>query len=187
MIIDDLLEEKNLSKYQLSKLSQVPYSTINDICNKKTNLKNCSGETLYKISKVLDVTIEDLIESSMRCDFDLFKSNVCHKLKFLGDIDFIISILENNEINEYYHKKWYPECLYLLAMVDYLSRINNIPLCNDFDHIRQQKLDEPLYPKGIIIKAKLSNNESIMIKAFNESILEFKNFNIVESDIRNVI
>ncbi|MCD7840466.1 MAG: hypothetical protein LUG46_07590, partial [Erysipelotrichaceae bacterium] len=163
------------------------YSTINDICHGKTNLKNCSGETLYKISRVLDITMEILIEDSMRCDFELFKSNVCHKLKCLGDINFIISILENNEINEYYQKKWYPECLYLLAMVDYLSRIHDIPLCNEFDHIRQQKLDKPLYPKGIIIKAKLYDDDSIMVKAFNESILEFRNFNIVESDIRNVI
>lgn len=30
-----------------------------------------------------------------RCSFELFKSNVCHRLKEQGDIDFLIMILRN--------------------------------------------------------------------------------------------
>ena len=41
-----------------------------------------------------------------RCSFELFKSNVCHQLKALGDIDFIIQTLENNKIREYYDRQW---------------------------------------------------------------------------------
>ena len=32
MTINELLREKKISKYRLSRLSGVPYTTINDIC-----------------------------------------------------------------------------------------------------------------------------------------------------------
>lgn len=54
-----------------------------------------------------------------RCSFELFKSNVCHRLKEQGDIDFLIETLKEDMIRQYYDKKWYPESFYLLAMVDY--------------------------------------------------------------------
>lgn len=60
-----------------------------------------------------------------RCSFELFKSNVCHRLKEQGDIDFLIETLKEDMIRQYYDKKWYPESFYLLAMVDYISRENN--------------------------------------------------------------
>lgn len=39
-----------------------------------------------------------------RCSFDLFRSNVCHKLKELGDIDFLLDSLHDDQIREYYHR-----------------------------------------------------------------------------------
>lgn len=54
--------KKGITKYKLSKISSVPYATINDICNGKTSILKCSAGTLYKIAKALDVTMEDLIE-----------------------------------------------------------------------------------------------------------------------------
>ena len=71
-----------------------------------------------------------------RCSFELFKSNVCHRLKEQGDIDFLIETLKEDMIRQYYDKKWYPESFYLLAMVDYISRENNVPICNDYDDLR---------------------------------------------------
>ena len=35
-----------------------------------------------------------------RCNFELFKSNVCHRLKESGDIDFLIETLEKDMITE---------------------------------------------------------------------------------------
>ena len=64
-----------------------------------------------------------------RCLFETFKSNICHQVKDMGDIAFIITILENNTIRCLYNKKWYLESLYLLAMLDYLSRLNDLPIC----------------------------------------------------------
>lgn len=65
MTINELLAENGMTKYRLAKLSSVPHATLNDICNGKTRIEKCSGETLYKLAKALCVSIETLIESSM--------------------------------------------------------------------------------------------------------------------------
>ncbi|MBR1907217.1 MAG: helix-turn-helix transcriptional regulator [Clostridiales bacterium] len=64
MLINDSLKLKKISKYKLSKLSGVPQATINDICSGKTDLEKCSAGTLYRIAKVLDITVEDILDSS---------------------------------------------------------------------------------------------------------------------------
>jgi len=123
-------------------------------------------------------------ETSNRIDFELFKSNVCHRLKEKGDIDFIIDLLEKDEITEHY--KWYPECLYLLAMLDYISRVNNVPICSRYEELRHLKLKKPLFPAGILILAKVNNDNTIKEEALSHSIPEFMRFNIVENEIRNI-
>jgi len=65
MYLNDLLEQKNITKYRLSKTSGVPYTTISEITTGKSNIKNCTGDTLYKLAKALDVTIEELLAESM--------------------------------------------------------------------------------------------------------------------------
>lgn len=98
-----------------------------------------------------------------RCSFELFKSNVCHRLKEQGDIDFLIETLKEDMIRQYYDKKWYPESFYLLAMVDYI------------------------YPVGILITASVLSDDSVKEDAVKHAIPEFLKYNIVESEVRNVI
>ena len=94
MSINKIIESKKLSLYRVAKDSGIPYMTLNDICNGKTNLNKCSAETVYKLAKALDTPMEELLEPYMlpRADFELFKSNVCHRVKELGDVDFLIKI-----------------------------------------------------------------------------------------------
>lgn len=61
MTIQQLLREKNLSRYQLSKKSGVPWATLADICSGKTTLSRCSAGTLMKLSSTLDIPMEQLI------------------------------------------------------------------------------------------------------------------------------
>lgn len=189
MTLNKILEDNHISKYRLSKNSGVPYMTVNDICNGKTNLAECNAGTIYKLSRELNVSMEALLEPYMipRIDFELFKSNVCHRLKELGDIEFIIDIIESNNIFTYYKRQWYPESLYLLAMVDYISRVNDVPLCEDYSEIRKLKLKKTLYPSSVIIAYEVSQNEKVKEQAVKDSIPEFIRFNIVESEVRNVI
>ena len=107
-------------------------------------------------------------------------------MKDKGDIDFIIDILKENQIRTYWERQWYRESFYLLAMVDYLSRENGLPLCNDYEDIRNCKLSEPLYPKDIILAAKLDDSLDKKEQCLKEAIPEFLRFNIIESEIRNV-
>jgi len=119
-------------------------------------------------------------------EFELFKSNICHAVKRMGDIDFLIHILSSDEIRMYYKKKKYLECFYLLAMVDYLSRLNNIPLAVEYDYIRKYTLDKIIYPSGILALSMILNSDDPKNQALKEAIPEFKKYNIIESDIRNV-
>ena len=83
MIINEKLESKNLTKYRLSKESGVPQATINDICSGKTDLEKCAAGTLYRLAKVLGISVEEILESTKadnRTSFETFKSNTCHHL-----------------------------------------------------------------------------------------------------------
>ena len=90
-----------------------------------------------------------LTEKSDRPSFEQFRSSTCHKLKDLGDLPFITQLLESNQISAYYNRKWHPEALYLLAMLDYLSNLNAIPLCCTYNDLRNAKLTQPLSPSEV--------------------------------------
>ena len=60
MNITEYMEQKKITKYRLSKLSGIPYSTVSDICSHKTRLEKCSAETVYKLAKVLGVSMKML-------------------------------------------------------------------------------------------------------------------------------
>ncbi|MDR1794676.1 MAG: hypothetical protein LBR25_04720 [Erysipelotrichaceae bacterium] len=122
-----------------------------------------------------------------RQGFEAFKFTVCHRVKDLGDLGFIIETLESNQIRKLFEKKWYPEALYLLAMLDYLSRENDLPLCYEYDDIRCAKLRDPLYPSGILILCALSRSDKPKKDSYRDTIPEFKRFNIIENEIRDVL
>ena len=65
MIIEDLLAERGTTKYRLAVDAGVPHATLNDICNGKTKLEKCSAETVYKLAKALDVSMELLTENGI--------------------------------------------------------------------------------------------------------------------------
>ena len=99
-MINTLLQKHSMSKYRLSKLSGIPYATINDICSGKADIRKCSVDNVYRIAKVFRVSMEELLEPyyTDRTDFELFKRNTCQRLKEMGDYLFIIDTLESNLI-----------------------------------------------------------------------------------------
>ena len=189
MTIRETLKEKNMSVYRLAKESRIPYATVNDICSGKASLEKCSGETIYKLAKALELSMEELLTPCLleRSSFENFKSTVCHRLKEIGDLNFIMETLESGDIRMYYEKKWYPESLYLLAMLDYISRENHIALDREFDDIRQCKLEKVLYPLSLQAMSLAVGKQDMQKEAEKSAIPEFLRFNIIESDVRNVI
>jgi len=189
MTMQALLKDKNISVYKLSKASMIPYATVNDIVNGKTQLEKCSAATVYRLAKAMNVSMEDLLAPCLekRPSFENFKSSVCHRVKEMGDIAFIMDTLESQNIRTYYDRKWYPESLYLLAMLDYISKENNIPLCDEYDDLRRCKLDKTVYPASILAQSAAKKNSDELRHAAMTAIPEFKQFNIIESEVRNVV
>lgn len=193
MIIAELLAKKSITPYRLSKISGVPHTTLNDIISEKTRLEKCSAGTVYRLAQALNVSMEVLLQPineapiESRPNFETFKSNVQHRVKDIGDIDFVIETIESDMIRKYYKMQWYPEALYLLAMVDYLSRVNEIPQYQNYNDIRSAKLKSPIFPSSINAMALAENSEQIRTAAIKLAIPEFLKFNIIESEIRNVV
>lgn len=131
-------------------------------------------------------TADVLITNETRGSFENFKSNTCHKVKEMGEISFIKEQLCSKEIDTLIDKKWFAEGLYLLAMIDYLSRKNDIPLYGAYNKLRCCKLDRILYPLGIYTMYLVTNDTSVLTNSYENAIPEFKRFNIVESEVENV-
>jgi len=177
-----------MTKYRLAKSSGVSQTTVNDICNGKVAIKNCTGETLYRLAKTLDVSVESLLSEFMeyRPAFEVFKSNICHSVKDMGDIDFLLDVIKSDRILSYLNMRWYREALYLLAMVDFLCRENGLPLHEDYAEIRRLRLSDLIYPSGVLILCAALRSDEPKEKSLREAIPEFLRHNIVESEVRNV-
>ncbi len=65
MSINEILDNMGMTKYRLAKLSGIPHATLSELCSGKTSIEKCSGETLYKIAKALNVSMESLLEDKM--------------------------------------------------------------------------------------------------------------------------
>jgi hypothetical protein len=88
-------------------------------------------------------------------------------------------------LQKLYNRSWYREAFYMLAMVDYLSRINELPICTNYNDIRCKKLEKPYFPVSVVVSYAATGDESIKEKAFADAIPGFLRFNIVESEVKN--
>ena len=188
MNINDILAKKQMTKYQLSKISGVSTTTINDICKGKVNIKNCTGETLYKLAKALNVSIESLLEEVMdkRVAFTTFKGNVCHMVKDMGDREFMRDVVRSKRIFAYLQKGWHFEALYMLAMFDYLCRENNLPSYEAYEDLRKLRFTEPIYAEGVVLLSIGLNSDEPKKQSMEEAIPEFLRHNIIEAEVRDV-
>jgi transcriptional regulator with XRE-family HTH domain len=192
MTLSQRIEKNKMTKYQLADETNIPYSTLYDLCSGKTSLYKTSAHNICKLAKSLNTTVESLLEGDKhtigitRSTFEVFKSNLQHALKNAGDLSFIETLLSYDYVEQYMKKKWNFEALYTLAMVDYLSRINNIPLFVGYEKYRSMKFSEIIYPSDVIVISYAEDTDRAKKESFEMSIPEFKRFNIVEINIRNV-
>ena len=63
MNLNIIIKQSGMTKYKVAKLSGVPHATLNDLCSGKSRIEKCSAETLYRIAKALNVSMESLIET----------------------------------------------------------------------------------------------------------------------------
>ena len=66
MSINEILNNIGMTKYRLAKLSGIPNATLSELCSGKTSIEKCTSETLYKIAKALNVSMEFLIQDAIQ-------------------------------------------------------------------------------------------------------------------------
>ena len=118
IIFQKLLKKQNLSCYELSKRSGVPYSTIYSLLHDKYKISNITDKNLYLIARTLKTTSEFLLKPVFyeEIDFDLFRSNVCHFAKHYGK-DYIDILIQENDIRAFDFMDYKAQSLYLLGML----------------------------------------------------------------------
>lgn len=62
MAFKQLLDDNNVSKYELSKKTNIPYSTISDIINDKVDVSKCSYDVLHKIATFFSMPTDQLVK-----------------------------------------------------------------------------------------------------------------------------
>ena len=55
------LDHSGMTMYALAKYSGIPYTTVNELYNGKNDINQCAVSTLWKLSAVLEVAPEELI------------------------------------------------------------------------------------------------------------------------------
>ena len=125
-------------------------------------------------------------------EFETFKDNMKHRVK-RSQIDFIRDTLSTDIITDYYNNHNKLCALYTLDMLDYISKLNNISLCTDYNYLRNMRYEEPIYPLSIVALALAENvsNETILERFIEKDksltpIPEFARHNIIEGDVFNV-
>lgn len=137
----------------------------------------------------MDIRTRRCLEEDM--DQDCFRSEICHMLKSFGDVDFVENILRYDMIGNFWSKKWYFKCFYLLAMLDYLTDKYEVPTYFEaYNHIRKNRLAEPVFVSGTIVLDCVmpGYRQKAIADCLNDPIGRyFMKYNIVEKEIYDVV
>ena len=187
MTFKELLKKENITGYELAKNTGIPYTTINDLINGKTIPQNVTLKNALLISHYLGIKIMDFANLSTQTPikFRYFRSNLLHDLKRDGHKKLIEKVIKGKEIDYYYKNGAKEYALYLLALIDYLCRLYDLPIYTSrYNDLRKLTLDKPFFVGGDVVSFKTIQEAEKKLNI--EVIPEFKKFNIIESTISNV-
>lgn len=192
-MIKEYLQKTNMSIKQLSEKTGIAYSSLYNLVHEKSKIQDCKADSLYKLANVMSVSMDELYKNevskaqilvSSKKEFELFKSEICHQVKKLGNIQFLISTIKSDDIEKLWNDEKYAESLYLLSMVDYLSRLEDIPLCNKYRMYRVKRIDPPIYPASEELYCSIMD---LPLNANSEKYIpEFASHGIMEGDVFDV-
>ena len=176
MYILNLMEQKNMTRAELSRISMVPESTLRDILNGTSQVEHCEAITLALIADVLDTTVEEILNhavleengSDFESDYEeenedetepivLPNSSVywfylfLYALKedFLGknqERTFCNAVKKGKCVETFWNTKAYSSALLLVGIADYFCRKNKWPLIPEYEKYRHMRLKRPIYP-----------------------------------------
>ena len=113
MNIKEYLKNNKISVRKISESTGIPYSTLNDILNAKTDIDNATLKTVLKIAEHLNINVEELRQmcKDMIPAVDGGKIVIVNKKYYVqhsdGEIEYITKA---NPLN-LKHLKFFAECL----------------------------------------------------------------------------
>lgn len=87
------LLDKKISVYKLSEISNIPYTTLNELINGKKNINDCKIKTIECLSKSLNISIESLLNMLNNRKVNISNSWEDNKNKIFY---FPVTIINNN-------------------------------------------------------------------------------------------
>ena len=154
--------------------SDIPYATLYPIVKGQVDIGTCSYFTVAKLARFLGYRPDEIVYEKE--DFQTFRNNLHHRIKN-NELECILEIIESNDVSTYMQHEDYLKALYLVATVDYISRKNDIPLCDKYNSVRQIRLEQPYYV----------GDSSLFVSDRRECIDEFLRFNIYEGDLYDAV
>lgn len=127
-----------------------------------------------------------------KLSYDTFRSEICHMYHFDGDYEFIKKVMKSNLVVYFWNKKEYAKSLYVLAIIDYISWKNDVPLFEEYEQIRKRKLEDILYPSEIVMMDRIEQSNRNRNMAIEECRNDecgafFFRHNIIERSIEDVV
>ena len=184
MRLFELLDKRGLSAYKLSKMTGIPYTTINDLLRFKTSPSNITLGHALKLSEALDITVEQFakLEGAPLTDFEFFRSNLLQDIRILGPMRFVTKALKEKTVDFYFKNGGTVHALYLLGLIDYEIRIHRLPIKQKrYNDLRKMQLDEPFFTSSSLIRFSSVDEaeQALGVKVAPE----FRRNNIIEVDI----
>lgn len=119
-------------------------------------------------------------------DYTDYTSELCHMLKRMGDYEFIKRILNYIDLNELLQSGRKKHALYTVAMIDYVSKENHLPVKAELAEYRCMKMDSISFSSGVETYTRITHKSDLKDRALQTALDEFLVYNIVESSIRDV-
>lgn len=186
-LLEELMKQYKTTMEDLMIYTNLAEDKLMSFITGDISILDCPVKIFADLAKTFGLTVQELWDMAEHYDFDpkafeIFKSNTCHAVKEMGNKEFINEIVNKEYIEDYWDNKNRLCACYLLAMIDYLCRLENLPLIEKFDCIRGYRLPKLIYPYSF----NFANNPNMIKKALAQAIPEFYKHGIVEGDIFNV-
>lgn len=131
--------QKSKKEAKSDKANDADRKKIKDGGVEKKPKKNTGADKKTKKEEPLDPIKKAYLERKAAREeaYKNYCEDLDQKIKEMGELNFLVSYLKNNEVSILYNLNRKKESKYLLALVDELCVKYNFPLCKEYDEIRE--------------------------------------------------